>query len=226
MEAEYKIIGGDGTEYGPTTLAELKAWIGDGRVANATQVWRSDTTNWLPAEKYTELKTELSQLNDAAASARLRSLAAAGFWARLGAYLVDHFLIGMVVFAVWSLMAGSQQWKFSFPTQIKTEAEFQAFVNQLVVLSYQTAFIYYPFFLFYDVFFNGRYGATPGKMAIGARIIKVDGRRIGYETAFLRWLASRLGEAVFFLGYLMMIFQPQKRALQDYLAGTRVVFIR
>ena len=42
MDTEYKIIGGDGAEYGPASLDELKIWIGDGRVAGSTQVWRND----------------------------------------------------------------------------------------------------------------------------------------------------------------------------------------
>jgi hypothetical protein len=42
MQAEYKIIGGDGVEYGPATLEELKSWIRDGRVAGMTKVWRND----------------------------------------------------------------------------------------------------------------------------------------------------------------------------------------
>jgi len=61
METEYKIIGGDGAEYGPASLDELKSWIGDGRVAGFTQVWRSDLALWTPAARFAELQQALAR---------------------------------------------------------------------------------------------------------------------------------------------------------------------
>ena len=232
MDAEYKIIGGDGSEYGPATLAELKEWIGAGRVAHMTQVWRNDSTAWLPAAQYSELQPDLSKQNAAVALARVQGLDSTGFWARLGAFVLDQFLISFVVAIIWSFLPESQHLKFTLPAQINfnSETEMRALIQQLTLqmqaIGFHMAFIYYPIFLIYDVWFNGRFGATLGKMAIRARIIQVNGMPIGYQTAFLRWLASRLSQVIFCLGFLMMIFQPQKRALQDFLAGTRVVFIR
>ena len=46
METNYKIIGGDGREYGPVTLDEIKGWIRDGRIGRTTQIWRSDLGSW------------------------------------------------------------------------------------------------------------------------------------------------------------------------------------
>ena len=56
MEITYKIIGGDGREYGPATLAELKEWIRDGRVAGRTHVWQSERAIWVPASEHPELQ--------------------------------------------------------------------------------------------------------------------------------------------------------------------------
>ena len=55
MDTTYKIIGGDGMEYGPATLEELKSWISAGRVTSATQVSRSDLGTWAAAAQFTEL---------------------------------------------------------------------------------------------------------------------------------------------------------------------------
>lgn len=55
METTYSILGSDGKQYGPITLAQIKTWVGEGRIAADTQVWRSDTNNWLPASQYVEL---------------------------------------------------------------------------------------------------------------------------------------------------------------------------
>ena len=63
-------------------------------------------------------------------------------------------------------------------------------------------------------------------MVIGARILKVDGSAIGYQRALLRWLAARLSDFSFGIGYLFIAVRPDKRALHDLLVGTKVVFKR
>jgi len=55
MGPTYTIIGSDGQKYGPITLEQLQAWVREGRVTAATQVWRSDTSAWVPASQYPEL---------------------------------------------------------------------------------------------------------------------------------------------------------------------------
>jgi len=56
MDATYKILGGDGKEYGPATLEQMLGWIRDGRVSAATQVWRSDQPAWVTARELPELQ--------------------------------------------------------------------------------------------------------------------------------------------------------------------------
>jgi uncharacterized RDD family membrane protein YckC len=41
-------------------------------------------------------------------------------------------------------------------------------------------------FAMYNVFFNARFGGTPGKLAVGIRITKPDGSRIGWSEAWKR----------------------------------------
>lgn len=55
METTYTIIGSDGQQYGPISLEQLKAWVGEKRVNPETKVLRSDMNSWLPAAQYTEL---------------------------------------------------------------------------------------------------------------------------------------------------------------------------
>ncbi len=55
MGLTYTIIGTDGQQYGPITLEQLRVWMREGRVTRETQVWRSDTSAWVPAVQYTEL---------------------------------------------------------------------------------------------------------------------------------------------------------------------------
>ncbi len=55
METTYTMIGSDGQQYGPVALAQIKTWIGEGRIGPETKVLRSDTQSWLAAAQYVEL---------------------------------------------------------------------------------------------------------------------------------------------------------------------------
>jgi uncharacterized RDD family membrane protein YckC len=226
MDTQYKIIGGDGAEYGPAPLAELKNWIRDGRVAAMTKVWRSDLSIWSPADRYTELLDALASLHASVAAATDRALPPAGFWARLAAYLIDNVLLAVIFLAVWTPIANSRHWQIPELPQTLTEATWQQYYAQFSLWMDKAVPIFYPIFMLYDVLLNGRFGATVGKMAIGAKITMLDGSPIGYNRALLRWLAARLSDFFFFSGYLLIALRRDKRALHDLLAGTKVVFKR
>jgi hypothetical protein len=51
----FKIVGGDGKEYGPIDFATIQQWAREGRVAGQTQVWDSRTGQWQPAAQIAEL---------------------------------------------------------------------------------------------------------------------------------------------------------------------------
>lgn len=226
MDTQYKIIGGDGIEYGPAPLAELKSWIRDGRVAAMTKVWRSDLSIWSPADRYTELHDDLAQLHAAASAAFDRALPAAGFFARLAAAIIDFMLLAVLFGAVWTPIAAANHWQLPEAPATLTEASLRDYYAQCMPWADKAMPVFYPIFLLYDVLLNGRFGATIGKMAIGAKITKLDGSPIGYSRALLRWLAARLSDFFFFAGYILIALRPDKRALHDLLAGTKVVFKR
>ena len=75
----------------------------------------------------------------------------------------------------------------------------------------------------YYVYFNGKYGATLGKMAIGARIVNSDGTPISYAKAFGRFFAEILSGLILGIGYIMAAFDDKKRALHDQICNTLVV---
>jgi len=220
MEAEYRIIGGDGVEYGPETLDELRGWIRDGRVAGMTQVWRADVAAWSPASRYSELGDELARLHAAAEAARPRPC---GFWARLGAYVIDLMVLGVIFQLAWTPLASARHWVLPEWPKEMTDAALQQFTQEWAP---RVLPLYYPIFFLYTVLLNGRFGATIGKMAAGARIVRPDGSPIGYRRAALRWLAARVSDFACFAGYSLIALRPDKRALHDLLAGTKVIYKR
>jgi uncharacterized RDD family membrane protein YckC len=225
MDIEYKIIGGDGAEYGPATLEELRGWIGDGRVAGTTQVWRNDVAHWLPAARYQELHPDLERLHASVSPGdAVSALHPVGFWVRVGAYMIDQFVLMMVLAVLWIPFSNWQKLQLPiFPANL-TQQSFQLYTDQVQVL----VPILFPYimavFVLYDVLMNGTFGATLGKMAIGARILRADGVRLGYFRALIRSVICRLTERLLFLGYLCVALRPDKRGIHDLIAGTRVVY--
>jgi uncharacterized RDD family membrane protein YckC len=78
--------------------------------------------------------------------------------------------------------------------------------------------------LAYKTGFVAHGGQTPGKMAAGIRVLRADGEAVAVGRAFGRALAEHLSAVTLGLGYLAAAFGP-KRALHDYVAGTRVVYL-
>ncbi|HXR06745.1 MAG TPA: RDD family protein [Candidatus Acidoferrum sp.] len=219
MDEEYKIIGGDGAEYGPASLDELKTWIGDGRVAGSTQVWRSDLAHWTPAARYAELQQALARLQASVSPATLnRALRAAGFWPRLAAYALDRIVLGML----FKMLCQWRHWEIPVLPQVINQETAQQFMDK----AGQLLPCLLALFVLYDVLLNGTFGATLGKMAVGAKITCVDGSPLSYGRALLRSLAARFTEMTFCVGYLPVLVRPDKRGLHDLLAGTRVVLQR
>jgi uncharacterized RDD family membrane protein YckC len=76
----------------------------------------------------------------------------------------------------------------------------------------------------YQIFFLGKYGATLGKMACGLRVITAEGGKISYARATGRVFAEMLSGMICYIGYIMVGFDVQKRALHDHICNTRVIY--
>ena len=63
----------------------------------------------------------------------------------------------------------------------------------------------------------------PGKMLFGMRVVRVDGEALSVPRALGRYLAEMLSAAALGAGYLITPFHPERRALHDLVAGTRVI---
>jgi uncharacterized RDD family membrane protein YckC len=70
-------------------------------------------------------------------------------------------------------------------------------------------------------------GRTPGKMALGLRVVRDDGGPIGFRQAFVRGLAGafleRPGVTLFVGAIVTMLLNPQSKRIGDLLAGTVVL---
>ncbi len=132
----------------------------------------------------------------------------AGFWIRVGAKIIDGIILGvvgqLVQFVVGMAVTGASQ-----------DAALGLALGQMG-LSFLISGAY-------SVGFLGRFGATPGKMACGLRVVRSDGKPISYARATGRFFAEILSSIIFGIGYLMVAFDDEKRALHDRICDTRVL---
>ena len=67
-------------------------------------------------------------------------------------------------------------------------------------------------------------GRTPGMHLMGVRVRDRRGRHPGFLRSFVRLVGLWLAIAIAFLGFVPALFDRRRRGLQDFLAGTEVVY--
>jgi uncharacterized RDD family membrane protein YckC len=78
----------------------------------------------------------------------------------------------------------------------------------------------------YFTLFHFLAGQTPGKMLTGLRVETVSGEPLHFSQAFLRSVGGLLQLLPIGLGYLIVLFSPERRGWNDRLAGTRLISLK
>ena len=131
----------------------------------------------------------------------------AGFWLRVWASLIDTVLVCALIFPVLTAIYGRAYWNSTKFIQGPADFLLSWIAPAVAVV----------------VFWMARQ-ATPGKMAIGARV--VDARTGGKpSTAQLigRYLGYFVSTVPLCIGLIWVAFDPRKQGWHDKLAGTVVV---
>jgi uncharacterized RDD family membrane protein YckC len=77
---------------------------------------------------------------------------------------------------------------------------------------------------YFSVFWSTA-GQTPGMRLMNVRVVlQREGAQLGFSRALVRTVGLALAIIPCFLGFLPAVFDPRRRALPDYLAGTVVVY--
>jgi uncharacterized RDD family membrane protein YckC len=134
----------------------------------------------------------------------------AGFWIRVLAYIIDSIILDIVLvplsIAMRFVVGGPVN-----PLEVNWAAFFiNTPIGLVLVVSYYT-------------FFVGKYGATPGKMAVKLRIVNPDGSPVSYAKACGRMFAVMVSFLCCYIGVLMVAWDSEKRGLHDRMCNTRVI---
>ncbi len=158
-------------------------------------------------------------------AATVPSVAAAhygGFWIRVLAYLIDAVIVGVCCIPLLVLLApglikmiqAGQMNREPDPTVI---ASFMGgvFLFELAVVAVQ--------WLYEALMTSSAKQATVGKLALGMKVVDLNGNRISFGRATGRYFGKVLSHFILYVGYIMVAFTQRKQGLHDMLASTLVV---
>lgn len=133
----------------------------------------------------------------------------AGFWIRFGASIID----GIIIFAITApLLVAIYGWGYFVRVDKPLFDGFADFI------------ISWVFPLVATVMFWVYKQATPGKMAVSARVVDArTGKSLSTGQAIGRYFAYFVSLLPFCLGFIWVAFDPRKQGWHDKLSGTVVI---
>ena len=157
--------------------------------------------NW---KQYTKENPEIPKVND------FPKYFYAGFWVRLGAFLIDLLCIGSIT----RLTLG-----------VALNLGWINYADSYLSLYGGTALVIY--LAYFVLLTKLNHGQTIGKMIFGIRVIGFEETELSWSTVLVREGACRfiLKFPLLFIGYLPVIFSQRKQHIGDYFSNTSVVTI-
>jgi uncharacterized RDD family membrane protein YckC len=133
----------------------------------------------------------------------------AGFWVRVGAFVIDSVLLLCVLVPVMVAIYG---WAYFDVSKAGSMAGLADFLLSWVA----PALAVVAFWLYRQ--------ATPGKMALGMRVVDAKtGNTLTVAQSVVRYLGYYLSTIAFGLGLIWVGLDPKKQGWHDKLAGSVVV---
>lgn len=132
-----------------------------------------------------------------------------GFWARVGAAVIDTIIVLAIT---WPLLVAIYGWAYFTDD------------SRLLIAGPVDFLLSWVFPAVAVVLFWLYRQATPGKMAVSARVVDArTGNTLSVGQAIGRYLAYFVSMLPLFLGIIWVAFDPKKQGWHDKLAGTVVV---
>ncbi len=139
----------------------------------------------------------------------------AGFWIRYVAKSLDNILLTTPSMGIGMAIG------FAFAIAGNEPRQDLMLIGRGIgtLIGYVLSFGYFTYFV-------GAYGATPGKMVLGLKVIRTDGEPVSYGRAAGRWGAALINYLTLYIGWIIAAFDERKRGLHDLICDTRVIHTR
>jgi len=141
----------------------------------------------------------------------------AGFWRRLGAFIIDVIVISIpswIMGPIWGLGIYGLENSNGFPWE-STFSDlppfvFADFVPTIIGIAYFISLWAWR-------------GQTVGQMVAQIKVIRADGTEVGVGTAIIRYLGYIVCALTLFIGFLWIAIDRRKQGFHDMMADTVVV---
>lgn len=225
---------------GPYSIDEIRDFVNEGKIKDETLVWHTGEANWKAWKDFPEASEPpepseeelLKQTIETLLQSRMNRKRYAGFFVRANAFIIDNiilsifgalFLYVMILAGMLDLNAVSEIVNQYIENPTSTEL-----VSKALEIPGMSAFFTIWSFVqaVYFIVFHAVWGATPGKKLLHIHVEMANGEKLSWAFSIFRFVASIVTQAtlIFYgLGYLIVLIDPQKRALHDFIAQTRVV---
>ncbi len=230
----FTIIGGDGKEYGPVTIDQVRTWITAGRANLETRAKALGSDEWRPLRDYPEFSGTLPPLVVPGDAARDTS-PPAGRGARIGAALINAFFY-LLCTIPGSLMI-SRKLMETYPEIAQgVMPPLQDFDFTIVMTGALWVWAGIGLGILLQSLLLAARGQNLGKLICGVRIVSAEtGQPAGFaRTVLLRFILPvtiiiGLNMITGVIGFVFLmvdfcfIFREDGRCLHDLIAGTKVV---
>ena len=141
-----------------------------------------------------------------------------GFWIRFVARVIDSVILNVAFYAILIPLSGViGLGRIGDPSRALSLGA--GLLGGYILMSTLLS-------LAYEVYFVSTRGATPGKMALGLKIVRSDGSILTAGRALGRYFGYVLSMFTFAIGCIIAGFDREKRALHDHICDTRVIYAR
>ena len=225
---------------GPYSIDEIRDFVNEGKIKDETLVWHTGEANWKAWKDFPEASeppepTEeelLKQTIETLLQSKLNRKRYAGFFVRANAFIIDNLILSVVGALFLYVMSLAGMLDLNAVSEIVNQyidnpASTELVSKALELPGMSTFFtIWSVVQAIYFIVFHAVWGATPGKKLLRIHVEMANGEKLSWAFSIFRFVASIVTQAtlIFYgLGYLIVLIDPQKRALHDFVAQTRVV---
>ena len=225
---------------GPYSIDEIRDFVNEGKIKDETLVWHTGEANWKAWKDFPEASeppepTEeelLKQTIETLLQSKLNRKRYAGFFVRANAFIIDNLILSIVGALFLYVMSLAGMLDLNAVSEIVNQyldnpASTELVSKALELPGMSTFFtIWSVVQAIYFIVFHAVWGATPGKKLLRIHVEMANGEKLSWAFSIFRFVASIVTQAtlIFYgLGYLIVLIDPQKRALHDFIAQTRVV---
>lgn len=131
----------------------------------------------------------------------------ADFGTRLVAYLIDAVILAVADLIVWAIFGMGLG-------RIRGIGGLFLFIGWLAIMVISWGYL---------IYFWTTTGQTIGKKVMKIKVVDTQGQLLTVGKAFLRIIGYMVSSAIFYLGFLWILWDPEKQGWHDKIAGTYVV---